>query len=1048
MGVADSEAGAYDAMLGNPERHIAGLLGVAGQLTTVGRLEDALRYADRARRLHPDNPTLADLCARLLLRLGAPAEALRALDAASYADSAPAMLALRGQARLAAGDLSGAAREAEALLIAYAVNAVPDLEALAMAICRQGGGAPSGWVGLTSHGAARGAMGPDLKTFERALTREDRAAFARTLPSDILGLRSLRSAPAWRLNARARRVRDTLTGVASFGWAPGSPVTVVARDGVGGERFSTTRATARRSGAVIQAFSLALEGLDASGPLIFEAVTPDGARTPLFPAPPPWGARWASNATLTEISPSVAVIVPVYDGREDTLACLRSVLATTDPSETELIVVDDDCPDPRLKADLARLGAAGQITLLVNDQNRGFPHSANRGISLRPDRDIVLLNADAEVFGDWLNRLRAAARATPEIGTVTPFSNNGSMMAYPASDSAWIDIAPGAMLDALFNRLNAGRTVELPSGAGFCLYMKRACLNEVGLLDEATFGRGYGEENDFCLRARSAGWRHVGAADVFVRHVGGISFGPLKTILTAHNLKILYRRYPDYRRQIMRFLQSDPVRPLRQAVDEALVAVDPPPSVLLLSLARGGGVEQHVSERVRALLAEGVRAVTLLPDAPENAGGACRLAIAGEEFDDLTYSLPKDLNRLAALLAKLNVRHVEIHHTLGLDPSALELIGRLGAPYDVIVHDYSWICPRITLIADGADYCGEPDLAACEACLVTNGTLLEESITVAGLRARAARLMTGANKVVVPTFDVARRLSRHAPGLNMIVSPWELPPPASSPPRWRLAAGPIRVAVLGAIGKHKGFDRLLACARDAASRDLPLTFVVVGYTEDDPALFETGRVFVTGPYEDSEAAALLDRESCDVALLPSVWPETWCYTLTHLLRTGLPIVAFDLGAMAERLAGVARASLLPLETNVRDLNAALLAATAPRIAATLEFSEGGPGPSWVSRLRLDLAGVGPSGDIHYAAMIAGDAQTPWAGSGTWCSDTAGDRPLVGLAVRLTDDLGRNHRCRYACGFSSGWRAEASDGAVCRSPWTNDPMTSMEIYLEA
>ena len=44
-------------------------------------------------------------------------------------------------------------------------------------------------------------------------------------------------------------------------------------------------------------------------------------------------------------------------------------------------------------------------------------------------------------------------------------------------------------------------------------------------LDAVTFGKGYGEENDLCMRARARGWRHVLAADVYVHHVGGRSFG-------------------------------------------------------------------------------------------------------------------------------------------------------------------------------------------------------------------------------------------------------------------------------------------------------------------------------------------------------------------------------------------------------------------------------------------------------------------------------------------------------------------------------------------
>jgi GT2 family glycosyltransferase len=148
-------------------------------------------------------------------------------------------------------------------------------------------------------------------------------------------------------------------------------------------------------------------------------------------------------------------------------------------------------------------------------------------------------------------------------------SNNGSLTAYPVGGESRVEPAEGRILDGLFRRLHAGQTIDLPSGAGFCLYIKRACLDAVGDFDEAAFGRGQGEDNDFCLRAAALGWRHVGAMDTFVRHAGGGSFGSLATILREHNLKTVYRRYPPYRSSIRFPRADDPATPFRRAVDEA-----------------------------------------------------------------------------------------------------------------------------------------------------------------------------------------------------------------------------------------------------------------------------------------------------------------------------------------------------------------------------------------------------------------------------------------------------------------------------------------------
>jgi hypothetical protein len=80
-------------------------------------------------------------------------------------------------------------------------------------------------------------------------------------------------------------------------------------------------------------------------------------------------------------------------------------------------------------------------------------------------------------------------------------------------------------MDALFARVNTGQSCEIPTGVGFCLFIRRGCLDDVGFFDEQRFGRGYGEENDFCLRASARGWVNRLCADVFVYHAGGRASG-------------------------------------------------------------------------------------------------------------------------------------------------------------------------------------------------------------------------------------------------------------------------------------------------------------------------------------------------------------------------------------------------------------------------------------------------------------------------------------------------------------------------------------------
>ena len=198
---------------------------------------------------------------------------------------------------------------------------------------------------------------------------------------------------------------------------------------------------------------------------------------------------------------SADVILPVYGNLPVVRRCLESVLANR-ASVGRVIVVDDASPDRDTVLYLDDLQAKGQIEVIRQAMNQGVVVAENTGMAAS-ERDVIVLNSDTEVHGDWARRLLACAYAAPDIGTVTPFSNEGSICSYPYL--AWWSGLPGGLslaeLDTLFARENSGEYAELPTGTSFCMLIRRACLDAVGSLDVARYGRGYGEETDFCQRA-------------------------------------------------------------------------------------------------------------------------------------------------------------------------------------------------------------------------------------------------------------------------------------------------------------------------------------------------------------------------------------------------------------------------------------------------------------------------------------------------------------------------------------------------------------------
>ena len=265
----------------------------------------------------------------------------------------------------------------------------------------------------------------------------------------------------------------------------------------------------------------------------------------------------------------VVVIVPVYRNLEVTRNCLESLMASDLPEHATIIVIDDNSPEDAVSAYCQELTKRFDLQLVVNDKNLGFVRTVNKGFSLNTDADIILLNSDTVVSNDWVQRLQACAYREHNIGTVTPFSNNGTICSYPvflisnSIPNQW----NARELDRAFQSGNSESHCEIPTAVGFCMYIKRSCLNATGAFDAEAFGQGYGEECDFSLRASAKGWKHVIAADIFVYHEGAASFASESTERKRRADTIMDTLHPSYHTLIGDFIARDPLYFLRKNVD-------------------------------------------------------------------------------------------------------------------------------------------------------------------------------------------------------------------------------------------------------------------------------------------------------------------------------------------------------------------------------------------------------------------------------------------------------------------------------------------------
>ncbi len=647
-----------------------------------------------------------------------------------------------------------------------------------------------------------------------------------------------------------------------------------------------------------------------------------------------------SAAVVGAVAQAIDVVVPVYNAVRDLERCVDSVLAHTD-RPYRLVLIDDASPDPAIAVYFAALARRGlpHVVLLRNRRNRGFPRTANRGMRLS-NADVVLLNSDAVVTRGWLSALARCAESSSGIGTITPFSNNAEICSFPrfcvAND-------PGTGDDAERIRVALAQSAvptypTLPTGIGFCFYIKRAVIDAIGVFDPA-FGPGYGEENDFCMRALAAGYRSVLCDDAYVLHVGGRSFEGQKRDLGARNLALLLERHPHYAKIVEEFIVRDPIRPLRDAALAQLrMRANHARGVLHVTQSHGGG--GGTGRQVRSLVAAaGERYRHYIATA---VGDEWRIE---EPLADGTVRAFEFRRRpdepwpafLAAIAATFRIDLIHLHSIAQCRDGIIAALEALDLRYGYTVHDFSFACPTITLRTSDGMFCGGvTDVAACTLCLDAQPPFRD--IDIGSWRARHRALLAKSAFVVAPSQWAAAMIERYFPGCPVAIIPHgtaaALPlssssrvapaaSPLSSSSRVAPAASPLSssppaalaapfalpddgvpsVAVLGAIGPDKGSRRLERMVERVRRDALRVRFVLIGYNDAENGPWQSDDALFTihGRYEPGELPGLLAHYRVKLVAFPSTGPESFSLTLSESWAAGLPVIVPPIGALAERL---------------------------------------------------------------------------------------------------------------------------------------------------
>ncbi|MCW2283512.1 GT2 family glycosyltransferase [Rhodoblastus acidophilus] len=386
----------------------------------------------------------------------------------------------------------------------------------------------------------------------------------------------------------------------------------------------------------------------------------------------PWRGR--ETRAQAPCGPGTAtIVIPVYDDLDATRACLDCVDAVLHATaDVHVLILDDASPTPALSEYLRQFSRRSMTRLVVNPRNRGYVGTVNRALSLIPDGDVLLLNADTLVAPDIVTRFRRIARRDPRIGAINPLSNHGEFVSFPkpfvenAFDEGWTRVHETA------GAVNRDIVVDTPASIGFCLYLTRACLNAVGALCEE-YDNGYLEDADFALRIREAGFRNVCAPSIFTPHLGSRSFRGEKRQLVARNHRVLKRRFPAHEAECDAYMLLDPLAAAREKIERALIA-DAPGRRLLIGPARARAI---LTLRARVLVEQGGKPVIGLCS-HDGAGWRLRLQGFGGAPQKLDIAL--DADAAVDLFGALSPETIEIAGEGELAPALLRTLTKIRAP--------------------------------------------------------------------------------------------------------------------------------------------------------------------------------------------------------------------------------------------------------------------------------------------------------------------------------------------------------------------------------
>lgn len=594
----------------------------------------------------------------------------------------------------------------------------------------------------------------------------------------------------------------------------------------------------------------------------------------------------------------LSILIPVYDGFEDTKKCIESVISSRTNIALEIIIGFDDGPNLDLRNYLEQLSDR-RITVLWNESNLGFVQNINNLAKNKSFFDFIILNSDTIVGDNFFDDMLHVLSKNRRFASISPMSNNATIFSFRSDVGE--DVLPW-LSDINSQIKGIGRLIASPVTHGFCMLINGLAYEKFGLFDAEKWGQGYGEEVDWCMSVtKGSGMLHGCYTGLLVYHKGSVSFGKAERVKreAAAGVKI-EKLHPGYDARIANYHREGGLNREFIRLDRA-VAQNGKPCTVYVTHTLGGGIQTYLDEQI----AKNPGTEALILAWVESSGTyywqAQSLSL-GVRFFQIDQ-----IGELALWIRAHSPLSIQLNHVGFGDFAQLrDLVDLLGLPTEVILHDFAFICPRINLLDDSKTFCEVKDASTCDGCIARAGVHplftrgISEQKSVTQHREEARELLSRCGSIVAPTAVTRDLYLRALPGLDIDVR-LHHPLPRFRPKR----AGHSMVktvAVLGAISELKGLFvyKKIADELERIAPDIKIVFF--GYTENDSLFANNKNVIITGKYNSADHLKELMSAYDPVAALHfPIWPETFSYTLSESLSYGLMPFYFAIGALRERL---------------------------------------------------------------------------------------------------------------------------------------------------